>query len=665
MRHVRRNYLSFISRRFSFIPISIPASSRTRFLPPEPEGPSGRSFPELPPGPVAEPGPGLIPGCYQISFEPESTHSTYRGTMRVEVPGIPGIDPEHFSNPYVHRDPIHAFETVISGDLYLFPRAAPAPFPVPGAVPVYPRQNYYSYLKVIALRSRALGVYTLEIEEYYYTHPGPGEFDGLFSPVPGRIFSVVLEFNGSFFEGRAYGPGETGIFRMGWVTPFFRQAILEVDTVEGAIPPGVGETEVPSRPPLGSRLPPGLEDFETIFATGGWRLDVVYDSTALPVPEGVNPNSCGGEGWTNGALHGLMHRVRREDIDLDREWRLHLLVVPGGMGCGRGRMYDIIEAPREGVVSFSNDGYPRSGSVHFGSAEGRMQREVPRAFLRSAAHELGHGFNQIHQEMEGGADNSIMTTTPSVANVLGGPPGVFPDDIELEFNHTVRGHLIHLPDPVVRPGGLPFGNRFDPGDQELHFFKPEELELKLSLKVKRLKLGEPAQLQWQLINNTGISIPVPNDISVSALHTHIHVIKPDGLPEVIRPFVINCEGTSMQNLQPGHKLESETTLFWSSRGFAFQMPGKHVVEVRIIWNEAGMLNGVKAIAEIWVDYPDNNIDNEIASLIMHNEVGIYVALGGHAPHLKEAVSRIQQIISKHSKHPVSKALAGFFKPLKK
>src|SRR5258706_12065736 len=51
-------------------------------------------------------------------------------------------------------------------------------------------------------------------------------------------------------------------------------------------------------------------------------------------------------------------------------------------------------------------------------AANKKQREVPRAFLRSAAHELTHGFNQIHQENEGGADNSIMTTTPSVADFL-------------------------------------------------------------------------------------------------------------------------------------------------------------------------------------------------------------------------------------------------------
>jgi hypothetical protein len=89
-------------------------------------------------------------------------------------------------------------------------------------------------------------------------------------------------------------------------------------------------------------------------------------------------------------------------------------------------MFDSINVPREGVASFSDDGYPSGQSANFGTAANKKQREVPRAFLRSAAHELTHGFNQIHQENEGGADNSIMTTTPSVADSLAAHGGTFP-----------------------------------------------------------------------------------------------------------------------------------------------------------------------------------------------------------------------------------------------
>jgi hypothetical protein len=56
---------------------------------------------------------------------------------------------------------------------------------------------------------------------------------------------------------------------------------------------------------------------------------------------------------------------------------------------------------------------------------------VPRAFLRSGCHEVGHGFNQQHQSLVGfgepGSDNSIMTTTPELADFLAASgTGTFP-----------------------------------------------------------------------------------------------------------------------------------------------------------------------------------------------------------------------------------------------
>ena len=67
-------------------------------------------------------------------------------------------------------------------------------------------------------------------------------------------------------------------------------------------------------------------------------------------------------------------------------------------------------------------------------------------------HELTHTLNQIHQEQETAADNSIMTTTPSVADVLGGAatgePGVFRDQIKLAQNTNVAGSS----EPHAGPG---------------------------------------------------------------------------------------------------------------------------------------------------------------------------------------------------------------------
>ena len=78
-----------------------------------------------------------------------------------------------------------------------------------------------------------------------------------------------------------------------------------------------------------------------------------------------------------------------------------------------------------------------------------------------------------------------MTTTPSVADVLGGPatgePGIFPDNIKLEFNDHVTHHLVHFPDIVVRPGGMTFGSGHSSPvpEADRYFFAAEQLELTL------------------------------------------------------------------------------------------------------------------------------------------------------------------------------------------
>jgi len=76
---------------------------------------------------------------------------------------------------------------------------------------------------------------------------------------------------------------------------------------------------------------------------------------------------------------------------------------------------------------FSDNGYP-AGSIcnsqpaDYGTATDQMQRDVPRAYLRSASHEVGHVFNQRHPEDDVPTydeDNSIMSPTPVLLKYWG------------------------------------------------------------------------------------------------------------------------------------------------------------------------------------------------------------------------------------------------------
>ena len=148
-------------------------------------------------------------------------------------------------------------------------------------------------------------------------------------------------------------------------------------------------------------------------------------------------------------------------------------------------MYDQIGVPREGCASFSDDGYPTSDSSNFGTAANQKQRDVPRAFLRSATHELTHTLNQIHQESGNRRrqlDHDDHAERGRRARRAGhrASPACSPIRSSSRINTTVRHHLNHMPDPVIRPGGWPFASWFPTGAPQAadrHDFAPSELAL--------------------------------------------------------------------------------------------------------------------------------------------------------------------------------------------
>jgi hypothetical protein len=108
-------------------------------------------------------------------------------------------------------------------------------------------------------------------------------------------------------------------------------------------------------------------------------------------------------------------------------------------------------------------------------------------------------------------------------------------------------------------------------------------------------------------------------------------------------FKVQTDQVAIVPLDAEASLEASTRVFWNSRGFAFQRPGAYRVEVRIIWTYGGLHFGVRSAVEAWVNYPQLAADNQAAATLRHPEVGMYVALGGGATHLTEAVARLERV----------------------
>ena len=531
-------------------------------------------------------------------------------------------------------------------------------------IPVFPRKSYYAYLLgtsatlLTIVKSKQPCRFSLGFNLYEFEHEVDG-YEGTFPASATKSVSLELvhttqddKYTGNMYS----GPTLLGSVTIERVSSYFRKAYLDVHTLQGAVAPQ------PVEDPDGT----GDEDFRTIFATAGWDLRVSYKSPDLTMPPSLAGIQDADDCWSRANSHALLETASTHDpAELDKKWKVHLLAIEGRLGCSRGRMFDneldagdigdVNDVAREGAVTYCEDGYD---SPAFGDNENDLQKNLPRAFIRSAAHEIGHAFNLIHQFYEYGNDNSIMTTSPSVANVLNTAGLDFPEDIDLSFNDTCRHHLIHLPDPAVRPGAIAFfGNLIvSPEADDVFFYDSSELELVLKVSNKKLKLGEMLQISWRVVNNSKYDIALPKSVSDSSFTARISITYPDGSIRYIRPTEINAD---LENpiipLKPGESRDAESILFWNKKGFVFKNPGNHGVEVILLWIDEGCYAGVRASVDVWVDYPVTVADNEVASLMLDKSVGRFIATKGRAP-IKDAISRIEKVFSKYKTHPASAIL---------
>ncbi len=616
----------------------------------------------------------LKPGCYSIGFTPTGTSilgTRFRGTLRIESGGnsfrMSGdLYTYRLFDDIVVRWPIEKLQ--VFGPIRDAGLVSDGPggeaADTSGVIPIYARRKYRSYLKGTSAQLFKLvpkGTecsFTLNFDEFVYNQPTTG-FSGSFNSTKTRSVRYVLRhtstpdlYSGEAYEVTSAGTTLIGTVSIRWISDFFRRAHLQLNTLEDA-----------DSPPASV----GAATFSSIFANAGWDLSFT-DGGTVPLPAslaGIDIFDC----WAFADYHTLMQSVPGyNSADLDSAWRVHLIAVPARLGCSRGWMFDSSSGAdpndigREGSVTHSHDGYPAGdcpdgmGGSHYDGAADEQQRDNPRSFLRSATHEVGHAFNQIHQSFELGNDNSIMTPTPSVATVLG-VGGTFPDGINLAFNDTVKRHLRHLPDPAVRPGAMDFFGSAIAAPEAADVAWPETLNVTVTPSADQVVLGEPIDLEYRLTNNGASAVPVPETLDVDSLTVRVNVTDPSGRITFMRPpNVSSCPSLELIELEPGKSIEGRMQLFWGKEGFAFETPGRHVVEVIILWNVAGVHVGASGLQPVFVGYPVSKTDNDMAALLLDPEVGRAIATE-RAWLFEGAVEKIKEATRRGPNHPAAKAIA--------
>lgn len=617
----------------------------------------------LPGGPFPPPVPPfkicrttLKQGCYSVLFTPAGAKlwgTRFRGTLRVEQLQS-GIRTSGDLYSYRLLDDIVGRPGLLPIEVLQTAATANEAADTGGTIPIYRRRSYHSYLKGTGARLATFvppgGTcsFSLDFDEFVYSHPATG-FSGSFSPTANRSIRYVLRKtdNPDLYTGEAFvGSTNIGSVSIRWVSQFYRRAELQINTLAGAVTPPAAV---------------GGSTFASIFADVGWDLTVA-DQGVVPLPPalaGIDINAA----WSAANLHALMTSVPGYGPpELDLRWRVHLVAVPARLGSGRGVMFDSSlgadpnDVPREGSATFSHDGYPATESVHYDAAADGRQFEFPRAFLRSATHEVGHAFNQIHQNFEGGVDNSIMSPTNSVAGVIGAA-GTFPDDINLAFNDRVKKHLRHLPDPAVRPGAMDFFGSAVNSPEAADVAWLETADLTIELSTATPKLGEPVQLSYQLRNAGEVPLPVPEIFDTETLTVRVNVTDPTGRITFMRPEKIDsCPHLAVARLTPGMSVNGSTTLFWGRDGFAFNTPGRHIVEVILLWDIAGVPAGAAAEREVYVAYPTSDAENDVAATLLDPQVGAAVASGSWSG-FGVARERMGRVMTESGTHPAVRAIA--------
>lgn len=551
----------------------------------EPEDLAGEMPAPETPAPV-DGGRGPRAGGWRVRLEPEGGAETLVGPLRVT----------HDAD-----DRLRA-----SGDLYAVPRDGGAASAAAAALDAHPRASHREYLRVTRLAARGGGELEARVETYRVGSDHRW--------VPARRLTARLRTDDPAalrrWSGTALDPAgaPAGRLSLDWVSPFVRRAILEIDREPGAAAP------------RGNGAGLGWSD---TFAAVGWELTVVEDEQAVP------PAASGA--WSDAEVHAAMLARRRAD-DLDREWRFHLLCVRRLASTDRGLMYDAFASdsnnvPREGLALASDWVYP--DAEPWGRVRGLRFGDEPRTYFRTAVHELGHAMGLLHNP----ADDAIMSTTTAIARRA--PAGTFPDDLCWAFAADDALRLAHLPDPCVRPGGLPFvlGATADSETTAPPAAAPAGLAFTAVPVIAAFPLGAPVRVEVALVHRGGEPALVPRRLSLKGGHVHGRAIGPDGVARRFRPLVRCTDDDELAPLAPGEERRHGLALLRGPDGALFPVPGDYRVEVELAWAPDAHRRRLTAATAVAVEPPPDTATARVAEdLLATPDLLLSVALGAdHLP----------------------------------
>lgn len=560
--------------------------------------------------PLAPPPGGaqlLNGGCWLINLTTlGQPPRVYDGTMRID------------------RDATHV---TASGDLYRRPGASAGSPPAVGTtVPIFPRDDYSRYIRVVGLEEHLFpqsARLDLEIWGFYSNNwVLPDIFKGSLDRMPPPShFPVTADY----FAGnltRADGASVVR-FSMGWVTSHLRKVTVEIDSVAGCEQPADNG---------------GSFDWQKLFDDLNWDGTVIHSDHDVAEPST-------GE-WSDGELHAAM-LARRDRNDLDAEWWYHMLSVGLIAGSPRGTMYDPSGSdvdpkyfPRQGCAIAAR--WPVPATPEWGLAAGERFGLSSPAFFRTAVHELGHAFGLGHNP----EDLGFMNTTDVIAD-RGTSTTPFPNNIGWAFSPSDLRKLRHMPDALVRPGGAPLGALSGEDASPLHAddtITPVGLALTVTPLRSEVPIGAPVRVGIALVNKGEETQTVPKRISLKTEFVRGRVIDPSGTAREFRTLIGCVEDRELRELHPGDDLAYDLTLLRGPQGALFPAPGLYRIIVELRWTKGTEAIKVASEASLFVTGTRSKSHAAAAHRVLAApELHLVLALGGS--HLPEGLAALKAALA--------------------
>lgn len=358
-----------------------------------------------------------------------------------------------------------------------------------------------------------------------------------------------------------------------------------------------------------------------LFRDVDWRIDV------RPSVKIAHPN--GQASWTLAELNHALESIAKEQ-DLDQRWSTCLLCVEEITALEekslRGVMFDFgtpeaNKVPRQGSAIAAGWKVPQKDVW---KPNGRTRfSQFHSLYFRTAAHEIGHSLSMGHSSSS--SDEHIMTTTDLL---VGGRR--FPDQIVAKFSDDESVWLRHHPDPVVRPGGIPYPADLDVTDFSVNAVgAASTLQLDVSPIQDSFPLGAPVRLNLKIANRGRSSARIPHMLGFSGGELSVLVMRPDGTSQTVFSSVLRCADSDWITLKSESEAFACVTLFRHRFTPLFAARGEYVIRAKIPFRRGRTTHFLLGECSVRIVNVDNKETRKLAlRALKSSELQRLLVIGG-------------------------------------